>query len=68
MRSDLQGYTDDELAELGGLMLKDESTCIRCGMCASRCPTHAIEMKKFEYFRECVTIHTPNHKIKYEKA
>lgn len=26
----------------GGLMLKDETSCIRCGLCASRCPVGAI--------------------------
>ncbi|HEX9001712.1 MAG TPA: FAD-dependent oxidoreductase [Blastocatellia bacterium] len=60
---DLQGYSDEELKELGAIMLKDESTCIRCGMCASRCPTQAIKMKRFDFFRECVTINAPNPKI-----
>jgi len=64
--NDLQGYSDEELMEAGGLMLKDESTCIRCAMCASRCPTHAIQMKRFEFYRECVTIPAPNPKIKYK--
>lgn len=63
---DLQGYSDEELMEAGSLMLKDESTCIRCAMCASRCPTHAIQMKRFEFYRECVTIPAPNPKIKYK--
>ncbi len=54
-----------ELDALGGVMLKDESTCIRCAMCASRCPTHAITMKKFEFYRECVTVPTRNEKIRY---
>ncbi|MEZ5427032.1 MAG: FAD-dependent oxidoreductase [Pyrinomonadaceae bacterium] len=62
---DLADYSDEELAEMGGIMLKDESTCIRCGMCASRCPTHAIQMKRFEFSRECVTIHARNPKLKY---
>lgn len=65
---DLVGYSDSDLEQLGGLMLKDESTCIRCAMCASRCPTNAITMKKFEFSRECVTIHARNPKIKYETA
>jgi len=51
--------------ELGGIMLKDESTCIRCAMCASRCPTNAILMKRFEHYTECVTVPSPNPKIKY---
>jgi NADPH-dependent glutamate synthase beta subunit-like oxidoreductase/ferredoxin len=65
---DLAGYSNDELAELGGIMLKDESTCIRCAMCASRCPTNAILMKEFQFSRECVTIHARNPKIKYGVA
>ena len=51
--------------ELGGIMLKDESTCIRCAMCASRCPTHAILMKRFEHYKECVSIPSPNPRILY---
>lgn len=65
---DLKGYSDDELKDLGGIMLKDESTCIRCAMCASRCPTHAIQMKKFDFSRECITIHAKNPKIKYQQV
>lgn len=66
--ADLIGYSDSDLEQLGGFMLKDESTCIRCAMCASRCPTNAITMKKFEFSRECVTIHARNPKIKYQEA
>ncbi len=66
--SDLAGYSNSELEELGGIMLKDESTCIRCAMCASRCPTHAITMKQFNYSRECVTIHARNPKIRYAES
>ena len=63
---DLQRYSDEELREFGAIMLKDESTCIRCAMCASRCPTQAIKMKRFDFYRECVTIHAPNPKIKQQ--
>jgi formate dehydrogenase (NADP+) beta subunit len=48
-----------------GIMLKDETTCIRCALCASRCPTHAITMRRFEFYTECVTVQTPNPKVKY---
>jgi ferredoxin len=47
-------------------MLKDETTCIRCAMCASRCPTHAILMKRFDFYQECVTVPSPNPKILYQ--
>ena len=67
-RDELRRMNKFELDSLGGVMLKDESTCIRCAMCASRCPTHAITMKKFEFYRECVTGPTPNEKILYHAA
>jgi NADPH-dependent glutamate synthase beta subunit-like oxidoreductase len=56
-----------ELDALGGVMMKDESTCIRCAMCASRCPTHAITMKHFDFYRECVTVPVQNQKILYAR-
>ncbi len=64
-REELRAMDHRELDALGGVMLKDETTCIRCGLCASRCPTHAVVMKKFEFYRECVTVPTPNSKILY---
>ena len=30
-------------------MLKDDDTCIRCGLCALRCPTEAMTMEVFYY-------------------
>jgi len=66
-RDELRKMDKAELDSLGGVMLKDETTCIRCAMCASRCPTHAIAMKKFEFYRECVTVPTRNEKILYQK-
>lgn len=65
-REELRAMDRRELDALGGVMLKDEAACIRCGLCASRCPTHAVTMKKFEFYRECVTVPTPNARIKYE--
>lgn len=64
-RDALRSMDRRELDALGGVMLKDETTCIRCGLCASRCPTHAVTMKKFEFYRECVTVPTPNAKIRH---
>src|SRR5208337_4537571 len=39
----LQHLTPEELpgAE-GAVMVKDETICIRCGLCAERCPAHTI--------------------------
>jgi NADPH-dependent glutamate synthase beta subunit-like oxidoreductase len=39
-------------AEAGGLplsaMVKDDERCIRCGLCAIRCPTDAMTMERFQ--------------------
>jgi len=39
------------LAEPNGLplaaMIKDDEKCIRCGLCAIRCPTDAMTMERF---------------------
>ena len=51
---DLDEGTRAELsarAEAGGLplaaMVKDDDRCIRCGLCAVRCPTDAMAMERF---------------------
>jgi NADPH-dependent glutamate synthase beta subunit-like oxidoreductase len=62
---DLGGHTDEQLDEMGAVMMKDETTCIRCAMCASRCPTHAILMKHFDFHRACVSVATRNPKVRY---
>ena len=39
-------------AEANGLplsaMIKDDDRCIRCGLCAVRCPTDAMTMERFQ--------------------
>ncbi|MCG6535622.1 MAG: FAD-dependent oxidoreductase, partial [Syntrophales bacterium LBB04] len=35
----------------GSAMIKDETKCVRCGLCSRRCPTKAITMEAF-YFEE----------------
>ncbi len=41
----------EKRAEAGGLplsaMVKDDEKCIRCGLCAVRCPTDAMTMERF---------------------
>jgi NADPH-dependent glutamate synthase beta subunit-like oxidoreductase len=54
-----------ETEEDGAAMIKDETTCIRCALCASRCPTHAILMKHFDFSRACVTVAARNPKVRY---
>ena len=36
-------------------MLKDDEDCIRCGLCAARCPTDAMTMEVF-YYEERETV------------
>jgi formate dehydrogenase (NADP+) beta subunit len=50
---DLQHLTPEELSgEEGSVMVKDETICIRCGLCAERCPANTISMEAFEVFDE----------------
>jgi formate dehydrogenase (NADP+) beta subunit len=65
---ELRGLPPAELDALGGVMMKDETSCIRCALCTTRCPTHAITMKHFDFYRECVSVPAPNPKILYSRA
>ena len=50
---DLQHVAAEELSQVeGSVMVKDETICIRCGLCAERCPVHTISMEAFEVFDE----------------
>jgi len=47
----LQHLSPAELSDgEGSIMVKDETICIRCGLCAERCPAHTITMEAFEVF------------------
>jgi ferredoxin len=54
---DLEPEVKERIIESEGLsfsgplsaMLKDDEKCIRCGLCAIRCPTDAMTMEVFYY-------------------
>jgi ferredoxin len=63
--AELDTYSKAQLDALGGVLLKDETTCIRCGLCAARCPSRAITMQRFDFHRMCVTASGHNPKLNY---
>jgi NADPH-dependent glutamate synthase beta subunit-like oxidoreductase/formate hydrogenlyase subunit 6/NADH:ubiquinone oxidoreductase subunit I len=49
---ELRGYNPQELGSgqaTGAVMIKDETRCIRCGLCALRCPVKEITMEAFHF-------------------
>ena len=46
---DSASMSSEELALMGTAMLKDEDLCIRCGLCAEKCPTQAVTMDAMNY-------------------
>lgn len=46
---DSASMDEEELAQMGTVMLKDEDLCIRCGLCAEKCPTQAVTMDAMNY-------------------
>jgi len=62
---ELKAMDAAQLDSMGAVMMKDETTCIRCSACAARCPTLAVTMQTFQFHRECVSVPTRNSKLKY---
>lgn len=46
---DSSSMTEEELMQLGTVMMKNEEVCIRCGFCAKKCPTQAVTMDAMNY-------------------
>ena len=49
------------ISEVGTAMIKDEDKCIRCGLCAKRCPTGAVSMEFFDYVEKTEEIPQSEH-------
>ena len=53
---ELRGVSPAELGKAtGSVMIKDETRCIRCGLCAARCPVKEITMEAYELVSESPT-------------
>lgn len=46
---DSASMSEEEIDKMGSAMLKDEDLCIRCGLCAEKCPTQAVTMDVMNY-------------------
>jgi formate dehydrogenase (NADP+) beta subunit len=45
----VETYLQNTDIEDASAIIKDETVCIRCGLCAERCPVNAITMETFQY-------------------
>lgn len=46
---DSASMNEEEMDLMGSAMLKNEDLCIRCGLCAEKCPTQAVTMDAMNY-------------------
>jgi formate dehydrogenase (NADP+) beta subunit len=52
-----QHISPEELNQVeGSVMVKDETICSRCGLCAERCPVNTISMEAFEVFDQALSL------------
>jgi NADPH-dependent glutamate synthase beta subunit-like oxidoreductase len=47
----------------GVALIKDETRCIRCGLCARRCPVNCIRMEGFYVASEFPLVHPSDHVV-----
>jgi NADPH-dependent glutamate synthase beta subunit-like oxidoreductase len=45
----------EDMLTRGAAIIKDEDICVRCGLCADRCPTGAITMEAFTFREKLVS-------------
>jgi NADPH-dependent glutamate synthase beta subunit-like oxidoreductase len=45
------------------VLIKDDTACIRCGLCALRCPTEAMTMERFNFVESAQWAEQPGERI-----
>ena len=66
---ELDDVTAGELGVItGSAMLKDETQCIRCGLCAERCPVQVITMEAYQWVGQDAAGIVPAQSMRLESA